>query len=278
MRCIFCKQDSSGSRSVEHIIPESLGNESHVLPKGVVCDRCNNYFARKVEKPFLDLEAMKILRFHQIIPSKRGNIPSIKATVESNYPATVTKKIKDSYLFSVELCTAAFEYAKNAKEGKIMIPASAPLPNGPVVSRFLAKVALEAMAQRCAEYPAGLEYLVDEIQLDALRNHARYGQNMEWPFSSRRIHDPDKLWINEDGNEVQIVHEFDIFKTEVGELYFILSVFGIELAINCAGPAIDGYIQWLKDNDNASPLYYGKNLESPPKEKNLKTISEIKIE
>jgi hypothetical protein len=54
MRCIFCKNDSSNSKSVEHIIPESLGNTTRTLPKGVVCDTCNNYFARKVEKPFLE--------------------------------------------------------------------------------------------------------------------------------------------------------------------------------------------------------------------------------
>ena len=50
MRCIFCKKDSCNSRSVEHILPESLGNEEHILPAGIVCDRCNNYFASSVEQ------------------------------------------------------------------------------------------------------------------------------------------------------------------------------------------------------------------------------------
>ena len=36
MRCIFCKKDSSNSRSVEHIPPESLSNEEHTLPAGIV--------------------------------------------------------------------------------------------------------------------------------------------------------------------------------------------------------------------------------------------------
>ena len=54
MRCVFCKADSSQSRSVEHIIPESLGNTAHTLPRCVVCDQCNGYFARKIEKPVLD--------------------------------------------------------------------------------------------------------------------------------------------------------------------------------------------------------------------------------
>ena len=43
--CMFCHKDSSSSKSVEHIIPESFGNKHHYLPKGYVCDKCNNYFS-----------------------------------------------------------------------------------------------------------------------------------------------------------------------------------------------------------------------------------------
>ena len=50
--CVKCA--STQSRSVEHIISEALGNIEHVLPPGVVCDTCNNYFARKVEGPLLE--------------------------------------------------------------------------------------------------------------------------------------------------------------------------------------------------------------------------------
>ena len=53
MQCIFCHKDSSTSKSVEHIIPESLGNKHHYLPKGYVCDECNHYFAIKIEKELL---------------------------------------------------------------------------------------------------------------------------------------------------------------------------------------------------------------------------------
>ena len=50
MQCIFCHKDTSLSKSVEHIIPESLGNKHHYLPQGYVCDQCNNYFSIKIEK------------------------------------------------------------------------------------------------------------------------------------------------------------------------------------------------------------------------------------
>ena len=64
--CIFCGAESSGSKSVEHIIP-SLGNKEYVLPRGVVCEKCNNYFARKIEGPVLSLDGFRLLRFYNAV-------------------------------------------------------------------------------------------------------------------------------------------------------------------------------------------------------------------
>jgi HNH endonuclease len=81
MRCIFCKGDSTQSRSVEHIIPEALGNIEHVLPRGIVCDTCNNYFARKVEGPLLETQWFWHARSHQAIGNKRGFITPMSGIV-----------------------------------------------------------------------------------------------------------------------------------------------------------------------------------------------------
>ena len=70
-RCIFCGNDSSNSKSVEHIVPESFGNKCIILKKGIVCDKCNNYFARKVEQPFLESEPIRILRQELQLENKR---------------------------------------------------------------------------------------------------------------------------------------------------------------------------------------------------------------
>lgn len=86
MRCIFCKQDSSTSVAVEHIIPESLGNIDHVLPVGVVCDGCNQYFARKVERQILETPMFRLLRADMAIPNKRGRIPSWMPTLGTDRP------------------------------------------------------------------------------------------------------------------------------------------------------------------------------------------------
>lgn len=87
MRCIFCKKDGTTSVSKEHIIPESLGNTLHTLPLGVVCDTCNDYFAREVEKPFLESEPVRSLRFEQAIINKRGKIPTLTGVIT---PASVS--------------------------------------------------------------------------------------------------------------------------------------------------------------------------------------------
>ena len=38
MKCLFCKQSSTDTKSVEHVVPESLGNTKFILPLGYVCD------------------------------------------------------------------------------------------------------------------------------------------------------------------------------------------------------------------------------------------------
>ena len=84
MRCIFCKGDSSGTRSIEHVIPESLGNTDHVLPMGLVCDRCNRYFGTKIEQPLLSSAIFRDLRRNMAIPNKRGSLPP-PATTDATF-------------------------------------------------------------------------------------------------------------------------------------------------------------------------------------------------
>lgn len=259
MQCIFCKQDSSKSKSVEHIIPESLGNTTQTLPPGVVCDKCNNYFSRKVEKPFLESAAILQLRFHQEIPSKRGNIPPINGILTPNFPAILRRDPKSHFAASVEVQPDAIKHIISSNKGSIILPAGGDPPTEIVISRFLAKVAIEAMAQRLVEYPKGLKYIVEETQLDLIRNHARIGETPNWPVSVRRIYDANQKWIDENGNQVQMVHEFDILYTPWSEWFLVVAIFGLELAINYGGPEIDGYRRWLSENNNNSPLYYGKN-------------------
>ena len=81
MRCIFCKRESSDSKSVEHIIPESLGNKEHILGNGIVCTKCNQYFSLKIEKPVLEKPYFVSVRHRNLIESKKNRIPIERAFI-----------------------------------------------------------------------------------------------------------------------------------------------------------------------------------------------------
>jgi hypothetical protein len=268
MRCIFCKNDSSKSKSVEHIIPESLGNTTKVLPKGIVCDTCNNYFARKVEKPFLESPALKALRFHQVVPNKRGRVPPLEGIFSSEFAVTAYRYSESPLLGSVDMPLEAIKVLFEKNGGEIIFSGHDEPPPDRIVSRFLAKVALELIAlsilESCKESDdsnagAGIDYLVNESQLDLLRNHARRGDTTYWPYNLRRIYESNKKWIDEFGSEVQMVHESVILQTSWGEWFCVLAIFGLELVINCGGAEIEGYQRWLSENNGDSPLYSDKN-------------------
>ncbi len=266
MGCIFCKNPSSSSKSVEHVIPESLGNKKHVLPKGIVCDSCNNYFARKVEKPFMDLSAVQQLRFQQYLENKRGKIPSISGLITPDVPALLTRYPEHDFT-SVDVSERDLARLLQAKKGTIIIPPARELPDTLVVSRFIAKIALEAMALRLVEHSEGIAYLCDEPQLDILRDHARRGYTSPWPVHIRTIYHQDGTTLGPVGQEEQIVHQFDFLVTDQSEWFFVLAIFGVEFTINLGGPEISGYRRWLEQNHGLSPLYTEKHggLTAMPK-------------
>ena len=230
-----------------------------MLPPGVVCDNCNNYFSRKVEKPFLENPSILALRFHEALPSKRGIIPAVFGVFRPNIPAVVYRHTKGQFLGSACIPEECVEAFMQKSEGELIFPASGSPPEGSVLSRFLAKVAVEAMADRLLKMPAMLKQWIDDPQIDIIRNHARKGEPTDWPVHVRRIYDADARVVYGQSKPEQTVHEFDILQTEQLEYYFVLALFGVEMAINVGGPVIDGYLKWLQEHDGVSPLYYGKN-------------------
>ena len=260
MRCVFCKVDAGTSRSREHIIPESLGNTLQVLPPGVVCDACNNYFAREVEKPFLESDSVRSLRFEQALVSKRGKIPTLTGIITPVLAeAVVTRYASGPFLASAAVPEEALNAIARVPKGQIVFSAPPGHPSGAVVSRLLAKIAIEVMASRLLSIPGGTDYLVGETQLDLIRNHARRGHPQQWPYHARPIYQRNRKWVEQTGRNVQVVHEFDVLATEWGEWFLVVAIFGMEFTINYGGPEIDGYLRWLAENNNASPLYVGKN-------------------
>lgn len=73
MLCLFCQSDKPFT--VEHVIPESLGNDDLVLVDQV-CEACNNHFS-KLEGLVLQKTPLAFWRAQLGIKTKRGKLPSV---------------------------------------------------------------------------------------------------------------------------------------------------------------------------------------------------------
>ena len=73
--CIFCLTEDGPFSSEEHVISESLGNDKMVLPKGCVCDRCNNEILSSLDQFLLDFEPIAFLRVIHVSYTKSGKLP-----------------------------------------------------------------------------------------------------------------------------------------------------------------------------------------------------------
>jgi HNH endonuclease len=267
-RCIFCKDDSSKSRSVEHIIPEALGNTDHVLPPGIVCDRCNNYFARKVEGPFLGTPRLRDLRARQRLLNKRG-LPTTIDAVLPQIPMLVDLRFDEDGQIGIgakrERDEPAFIKALiSGRVSRLIVPLNHELPTERLMARLVAKISIEFMAARVLGLPNWEELIVDDPQLDAIRRFARIGDVPDfWPLSVRQIYD-ENACSQSAGVDWQILHEFDFLVTEQHELYGVFCFFGIEIAINIGGPEIQNYKEWLDRHDGHSPLYRCESVPAVP--------------
>ena len=263
MNCLFCKQNTDNSKSIEHIIPESLGNKEHILPRGILCDKCNQYFANKIEKPLLDQPYFKSLRHRARIESKKGRVPVENAMIIS--PEIIEAEIiydkyegniialKDSSKFH-----SVFVKPKSGSKGTMIIPMyDKPEDNNKLLSRFLAKVAVEALLYLFINEKGWIDEIVNKPDLDKIKMYARYGQGSNfWNYHQRRIYSEETRFNHPkvEMKDYEILHEFKILVTEESHYYFVIAIMGIEYTIGYGGPDIDGYLDWLNKNDNKSIL------------------------
>jgi hypothetical protein len=144
-------------------------------------------------------------------------------------------------------------------------------PPQKAMSRFLAKMALEAIAFRHIEYKSG-NRVVEDPYFERIRRFARYGGvREEWPYHRRMVFPMDtEMRHPETRNWVQAGFGHEILKTSYPETYFVFLLYGVEFAINLGGPAIKGYKAWLEENDQISPILKRMNVNLVTRRENMK--------
>nr|WKN40251.1 HNH endonuclease [Tunicatimonas sp. TK19036] len=276
MQCIFCKTESENSKSVEHVIPETLGSKIIVLPKGYVCDKCNNYFSIKVEKPILNHESIRNIRAWYQVPNKKGKMPSVSGVIAGEDIGILMKLNKKGKLeINPEKESQRNQLNKQLDKigkGGDFSPFIFKLDINPPqkeMSKFLAKMALEFLTYRFLDDKSMVDFIVNSNHYDTIRNFARIGNTPKnWPYSIRRIFPIEtQMEHPESGELVMFGLGYDVFLNHRKETYFVFLFYGVEFVINLGGPSIKGYEEWLNLNNNISPLIE-RNGASLMKEKN----------
>lgn len=257
MHCLFCRQPSENTKGVEHLIPESIGSKKLVLPKGVVCDKCNNYFARKVEAPVLSHPSMRNVRGWYQVPNKKGNYPSVLGKIAGTDIAVNLRKGRSERLELRAEKTSeqplVDEVMNSMASGADFPPLLFPIEIDPPkreMSRFLAMMALEALALRFS-IAGNNPLVIDGPEFDLIRKFARYGTGVdEWPYHRQVLFPMETLMRHPDtGQWVQVGFGHDLILTPHPETYFAFHLYGVQFVINVGGPSIHGYELWLEDND-----------------------------
>ncbi len=163
-KCIFCRSTTNSFLREEHLLSESLGGNI-VLPPGLVCDVCNQYFGAKVEREAL---ASPIFQFHRALlsmPTKKGKQPRY---VGSNVEIQGNK----AGLATIHLAPEDLRQLLALNEGQISIEVF----EFGALTRLLLKIGIElAVIQG---------YDVYASEFDAVRTAARKPQsNMTWPLA-----------------------------------------------------------------------------------------------
>jgi hypothetical protein len=82
--CLYCKESDVQFNTVEHVIPESLGNQAFgstpplLLPKGVVCDKCNHEKLSFLDAALIEFPPISQTRMLYSVRSKSGALPTTK--------------------------------------------------------------------------------------------------------------------------------------------------------------------------------------------------------
>jgi hypothetical protein len=199
----------------------------------------------------------KNIRFNQVIKSKKKKYQETKIFINGQ-PIRARRIDSKTFVIPSEDFDVIQTAMNNVDVNQMMYPITGTSPSNHYMSRFLAKMGLEALASRWLKIDNWNDYLVDYEGFDPIRNFARFPKKGEvWEFSKRRIYEEDSSQVHRGGLGYQVLYEWDILATgtaEASEFYFVIAIFGMEYVINLGGNSIDGYKLWLKNNNNVSPL------------------------
>lgn len=169
----------------EHIVPESLGNIAYVLPKGIVCDKCNQYFS-KLDKYFCHHHLGSGFKLLTKYKTKKGNPPYLPLmSGEMRQDENGKIQFKQGMIEGREHEQFSITFYKD--EIKIKANWFLPDSNPKKISRFLAKAGIETLHFKMNEIAFTTDF-------DFVRKYARFGSRQHFvPFLWTTLLPPQQM-------------------------------------------------------------------------------------
>lgn len=217
-RCVFCRSDSAQFTTREHILPESLGGgDWAVLPKGLLCDECQNQFGSEIEQQALGDYPFSFFRVFLGIPTKKSKAPWFK-----NWEGTIRASLQPGTLGYDP--APPFESA-TMDGGKTQIRLLAQPMKPQMICRFLIKMGIEVVATDSATY-------VFETKFDAARQYALTGRKTDkwWYLQVERMAEATRL-ITQGVSEVEWFRnvELEVIRLEEEQEIFHLKLLYLDV-------------------------------------------------
>ncbi len=209
-KCIYCLKSSEPFTSIEHIIPEGLGNEELILPKGFVCDSCNNGILSRLDNYLQEFEPISFLRVIYTQCTKDGKLP------EGNYQNISIKKTHPrNIIFREKDKSGGVRNLKETDNGQVSfsIDFRGRRFDPKTLGRSLYKIAIGMVA-----FDRGFESVCD----------SKYNEARE--FILHGIDFPNNLLISMNGKpnaQVRVKHQ-----ELAGGTGFAIDIFGITFLLN----------------------------------------------
>lgn len=190
--CLFCRRSDQPFTSVEHILPESLGNKEWILPAGVVCDRCNNGPLAAAEKDLCEFFPIKAVRTMTAQKSKKGRYPAFQFARGTMQHDGTTLKVNLDEPGDTDTLR---EVERSGDEVHLLMSLRSDKPVSEKTTRRVAssmlKAALEMAVNDCPEmaYSPDLDYVRDRVlgapwsgMVIATRNHGPFAPDVRLTY------------------------------------------------------------------------------------------------
>lgn len=190
-KCIFCLSEGNIFHTIEHIVPESLGNTDDIL-EDCICDKCQNYLGKEIENYILAKTPFGFWRTIAGTVNKKGKKPFFdpsqnpkqKGPIADFHPCTdngfIVHPADGESIIETEISNESLlDSISNGEKNSFKIVMTPKMLI--YMGRFLGKIALEYW---CKAY--GDDVFREDF--DTLRQYVRNGTTKyPWPILQNHL-------------------------------------------------------------------------------------------